>query len=219
MKNISSTAKILLVEDEAIIAADISARLVQMGYTVSGITGNGEEAIALTAKHQPDVVLMDIMLEGPMFGTEAATRIRSEFNLPVIFVTANSDDITLDYAFSASPFGYVLKPFEDRELRVAIEMGLYRHRVEMEREKLVGELRQALEQVKALSGLLPICIECKSIRDDKGYWSKVERYIMEHSQASFSHGLCPNCAVKALENVGCDVPTQLRDAVRKQVKN
>jgi CheY-like chemotaxis protein len=219
MKNISSATTILLVEDEAIIAADIVARLVRMGYIIIGTTGSGEEAITMANEHKPDMVLMDIMLEGPMFGTEAAKRIRETLKIPVIFVTANSDDITLDYAFSASPFGYVLKPFEDRELRIAIEMGLYRHRVEAEREKLVEELRQALEQVKTLSGLLPICIECKSIRDDQGYWSKVERYIMEHSQASFSHGLCPKCAVKALENVGCDVPEELRNAAKKQIKN
>lgn len=219
MKNISAAATILLVEDEAIIAADIAARLVRMGYLIIGTTGNGDEAIALAGEHRPDVVLMDIMLDGPMPGTEAAQRIRETLKIPVIFVTANSDDITLDSAFNASPFGYVLKPFEDRELRIAIEMGLYRHRVETEREKLVEQLRQALEQVKTLSGLLPICVECKSIRDDQGYWSKVERYIMEHSQASFSHGLCPKCAVKALENVGCEVPPELRDAVKNRIKS
>jgi CheY-like chemotaxis protein len=211
--------KILVVEDEAIIAADIESRLVKMGYQVIDITRDGERAITLAREKQPNLVLMDIMLEGPMFGTEAARRIHEELKLPVIFVTANADDITLDDVFSAGPFGYVLKPFEDRELRVAIEIGLYRHRVEREREKLVGELKQALEEVKTLSGLLPICIECKSIRDDQGYWSKVEKYIMQHSDASFSHGLCPKCAINALEKVGCQVPAELRDAAKKQVKN
>jgi CheY-like chemotaxis protein len=211
--------KILVVEDEAIIAADIESRLVKMGYQVTDIARDGERAITLAREKQPNLVLMDIMLEGTMFGTEAARRIHEELKLPVIFVTANADDITLDDVISADPFGYVLKPFEDRELRVAIEIGLYRHRVEREREKLVGELKQALEEVKTLSGLLPICIECKSIRDDQGYWSKVEKYIMQHSDASFSHGLCPKCAIAALEKVGCQVPAELRAAAKKQVKN
>jgi CheY-like chemotaxis protein len=211
--------KVLIVEDEAIIAADIESRLVKMGYQVTDVTRDGERAIALATEKHPDIVLMDIMLEGPMFGTEAARRIHEELKRPVIFVTANADDITLDDVFSAGPFGYVLKPFEDRELHIAIQIGLYRHRVEIEREQLVGELQQALEEVKTLSGLLPICVECKSIRDDQGYWSKVEKYIMQHSDASFSHGLCPKCAIAALEKVGCEVPAELRAAAKKQVKS
>ena len=219
MTETPSPTKVLVVEDEAIIAADIETRLIKMGYQVTDITRDGERAIALAAEKHPEIVLMDIMLEGPMFGTEAARRIHEELKLPVIFVTANADDITLDNVFSAGPFGYVLKPFEDRELHVALQIGLYRHRVEIEREKLVGELKRALEEVKTLSGLLPICIECKSIRDDHGYWSRVEKYIMEHSDASFSHGLCPKCAIAALEKVGCAVPAELRNAAQKQVKN
>jgi CheY-like chemotaxis protein len=219
MSEIPTVSRILVVEDEAIIAADMTLRLAQMGYQVAGTATNGESAIALARELRPDLVLMDIMLEGPMQGTEAAKRIHDESKVPVIFVTANTDDATLDRVFNAGPFGYVLKPFENRVLRIAIEIGLNRHRLEQEREKLVKELKQALDEVKTLSGLLPICVECKSIRDDQGYWSKVEKYIMQHSDASFSHGLCPKCAVTALEKVGCNVPPELRDAARKQIKN
>jgi PAS domain S-box-containing protein len=81
---------------------------------------------------------------------------------------------------------------------------------EGEREKLIGELQQALSEVKALSGMLPICGNCKKIRDDQGYWNQIETYIAERSNASFSHGFCPDCSVKFLEDAGLDVPEEIR---------
>ena len=90
------------------------------------------------------------------------------------------------------------RAFEEKELRTNIEMALYKHRMEKEREKLVNDLKQALAAVKLLSGLLPICASCKKIRDDNGYWSEVENYISLHSDADFTHGYCPECADKVL---------------------
>src|SRR5207247_7693547 len=82
---------------------------------------------------------------------------------------------------------------DERELKVAIEMAVFRHQMEMEREALIHQLQTALAQVKALSGLLPICAECKKVRDDGGYWSQVEAYIEQRTEARYSHGLCPIC--------------------------
>jgi DNA-binding FadR family transcriptional regulator len=91
------------------------------------------------------------------------------------------------------------------ELRAALEMAMARLGLERERERLITELQQALAQVKLLSGLLPICANCKKIRDDKGYWKQVETFISEHSEAIFSHGICPECVRKHYPDLADDV--------------
>jgi len=187
-------SRILVVEDEAIVAADIQDRLETLGYVVAGWGTTGAEALDLARSSRPDLILMDIMLKGPMNGIQAAHLIRIELSLPVIFLTANSDEAVLDQAKISEPFAYLLKPFEERQLRTNIEMALYKSRMERERERLTRELQEALATIKTLSGLLPICAWCKSVRDDSGYWMRVEQYVEQHSQATFSHSVCPECA-------------------------
>lgn len=186
--------RILVVEDEAIVAADIQDRLETLGYTVAGWGTTGAEALELARSSHPDLILMDIMLKGPMNGIEAAHLVRVELSLPVIFLTANSDEAVLEQAKISEPFAYLLKPFEERQLRTNIEMALYKSRMERERERLTRELQDALATIKTLSGLLPICAWCKNVRDDSGYWMRVEQYVEQHSQATFSHSVCPDCA-------------------------
>lgn len=123
-------AQILVVEDENIVAKDIENRLKNMGYKVPAVTATGEDAIHKVEEHHPDLVLMDIMLKGMMDGVTAAEKIRHQFNVPVIYVTAYSDQSTLDRAKISEPFGYLLKPFEERELHSTIEMALYKHKME-----------------------------------------------------------------------------------------
>lgn len=188
------TTRILVVEDEAIVAADLQDRLGTLGYGIAGWATTGEEAIALARQERPDLVLMDIMLRGEMNGIEAASTVRSELHLPVIFLTANSNDAVLEEAKISEPFAFLLKPFEERQLRTNIEMALYKNKMEQERERLIRELQEALAKVKTLTGLLPICAWCKSVRDDSGYWDRVEMYLEKHSEAKFSHGVCPTCA-------------------------
>ena len=131
-----------------------------------------------------------------MDGVQAAEEICARFNIPVVYLTAHADEETLERAKITQPFGYVLKPFELRDLHVAIEMARYQHAMDQERERLVAELQEALAQVKTLRGLIPICMNCKKIRDDEGYWHQLEVYIRDHSDAEFSHGLCSECAQK-----------------------
>jgi len=188
--------RIMVVEDEAIVAADIQDRLRALGYDVIGPIDNGTEAIQKAVEMRPDVVLMDVMLKGEMMGTEAARQIRDELRLPVIYLTANSNESTFMKARDTEPFGFILKPFEEAALRANIEIALYKHKLELEREELVRQLQEALAQVKTLSGLIPICAWCKSVRSDKGYWQNVEQYVKEHSTATFSHGVCPGCQKK-----------------------
>ena len=125
-----SKATILIVEDEAIVAADLAGKLGQLGYAVCGTTARGEEAIAHMRGHRPDLVLMDIRLAGAMDGVAAAEHIRREFDVPVIYLTAHSDRATVQRAKLTEPFGYILKPFEELDLQTHIEMGLYKHGAE-----------------------------------------------------------------------------------------
>ena len=128
--------RILIVEDERITAADISARLKQMGYQPVGQAASGEQAIALAGELRPDLVLMDIQLEGEMDGIAAANEIRQRFHIPSIFLSAYSEQDTIERAKLVEPFGYILKPFDGRDLRATIAVALYKHRAE---EALRGE--------------------------------------------------------------------------------
>ncbi len=124
------SASILIVEDEKIIAKGIEKRLKGMGYTVAGMAATGEEALEKVESLRPDLLLMDINLGAGMDGVAAAELVRVRFDLPVVFLTAFSDDATLQRAKLTEPFGYILKPYEDQDLRTAIEIGLYKHRMD-----------------------------------------------------------------------------------------
>ncbi len=119
-------AKILVVEDERIVAIDLRNRIERLGYSVVGMASTGEEAIQMALTTQPDLVLMDVTLRGKVDGVEAADRIRRLYEVPVVYVTAHSDEHTLHRAKITEPFGYVLKPFEERELHTTMEMALYK---------------------------------------------------------------------------------------------
>lgn len=126
-----SKVRILIVEDEHIVAMDIQRRLEKNNYQVSGHTNQGETAIKLAEELRPDLILMDISLKSEMDGIEAATQIREQVAIPVIFLTAFADQSTTERARLAEPYGYLLKPFEERELIITIEMALYKHSVEI----------------------------------------------------------------------------------------
>ena len=122
--------KILVVEDEIIVAEDIRKSVQQMGYHVPCIATSGEEAVKKAQELLPDLVLMDIMLEGKMDGIEAAEQIHTRFNIPVVYLTAYSDKKTLERAKITEPFGYIIKPFKERELQIALEIALYKHKLD-----------------------------------------------------------------------------------------
>ena len=108
-----TAVKIMVVEDEGIVALDIQSKLEGKGYEVTAVVSSGEEAVEKAAETHPNLVLMDIQLEGEMDGVEAADQIRSRFDIPVVYLTAFSDDSTLQRAKVSEPFGYLLKPFEE----------------------------------------------------------------------------------------------------------
>ncbi len=125
-----SANKILIVEDEAVVSLDISRRLEKMGYEVMGRLASGEEAIEAIQEERPDLVLMDINLQGEIDGIETAMKLYKEHNLPVIYLTAYAGDSTLERAKESKPYGYILKPFKERELHAAIEIAISRHETE-----------------------------------------------------------------------------------------
>jgi CheY-like chemotaxis protein len=122
--------KILVVEDESIIALNIKKKLKSFGYAVPAIASTGEEAIKMTEITFPDLILMDVMLKGGMDGVQAIEEIRKRFDIPVIYLTAYSDDEVLERAKLTQPYGYIVKPFKANDLRTNIEIALYKHKMD-----------------------------------------------------------------------------------------
>lgn len=126
---------VYIVEDESIVAKDIQNSLKKLGYNVLGISNNGADAIKNIVDLEPDIVLMDIMIKGPMTGIDVAETIKKEYNIPVIFLTAYADESTLAKAKITEPYGYILKPFKEIDLHSTIEMALYKHKKDTEVQK------------------------------------------------------------------------------------
>ncbi|MGB3221704.1 MAG: response regulator [Desulforhopalus sp.] len=323
---------ILIVEDEFIVAENLRRKLEQHGYNVVGVVATGKAALKMSIEHRPHLILMDIQLQGSLDGIQTTETIQSRYDVPVVYLTAHSDQATLTRAKLSGPLGYILKPYEDRELLTQIELALYRHQTdkkmqeqrewlrvilssmgdavvaankegvvsfinptaeiltgwtrvaaigkslskvfhiinertrqslatpmedllnsgkisdpdnrwllvnqtgieipiwssgalihdkhnhvqgivlvfrdislqrqaEKEKDSLIAELTEAMNKVRQLSGLVPICASCKNIRDDKGYWMRLEKYIQEHSEATFSHAICPDCVKKLYPHI------------------
>jgi two-component system, cell cycle sensor histidine kinase and response regulator CckA len=131
-----SNAHILIVEDEAIVAKNIQMELSSMGYAVPTIAACGEEALQKATETPPDLVLMDISLKGAMDGVETTERMQERFDVPVVYLTAYDDERTLQRAKKTGPFGYLLKPYEERELQTTIEIALHKHRTEVARRDM-----------------------------------------------------------------------------------
>jgi len=142
----SSPAKILITEDELIVALDLQSRLQNMGYEVVGIASSGDDAILQVQDKRPDLVLMDIVLYGEMDGIEASLQIREECDVPVIYLTANADAATLERASSTHPFTCLLKPFKERELKFSIDMALYHHATTRQLREAHDELEQRVQE-------------------------------------------------------------------------
>lgn len=140
--------KIMIVEDEMIIAEDITKIVQFCGYQISCLARTGEEAIQKAEQMQPDLVLMDIMLSGEMTGLEAANIIHQKLNIPFVFVSAYADDATLKKAIATEPYGYVVKPFEEKELKVILELAFYKFKMENKLKKSQEKYRHIFENIQ-----------------------------------------------------------------------
>jgi signal transduction histidine kinase len=154
----NNPATLLIVEDQAVVAADLGDRLVRNGYKVCGVAASVEEALDLAHQHRPALALMDIRIQGEMDGIQTAEVLQRDLNLPVIFLSAHSDDSTLERAKAAAPYGFLVKPFDERELKLNIEVALHKHEAERRLAAAHEEIRQlnaSLEQrVRELTAAL-----------------------------------------------------------------
>jgi PAS domain S-box-containing protein len=160
-------ARILIVEDDAIVARDLRASLTKMGYFVTGVAAAGEEALEMAGENRPDLVLMDIMFDGDIDGIETAQRMRDEHDVPVIYLTAYGDQATFDRAKQTLPLAFVLKPFDPQELYLTIETAL-------ERRRLETDLESAKRRLGALAGVVR---EGIIITDGEGAMTFVNRVV------------------------------------------
>ena len=207
-----NSTNILVVDDTESMVLLLSQYLESLGYGEVSTAASANEAFKLlmAGAEDPtsgavDLILMDINMPG-LDGIEACRRIKNEmgFNdVPVIMVTSDVDTEHLKQAFEAGAMDYITKPFNRLELRARVESALkLKHALDSQKRAnaLLEEknlaLKEAMANVKVLRGLLPICAGCKKIRNDSGSWSVIEGYISDHSEAEFSHGICPDCQQK-----------------------
>ena len=171
----------ILAVDDTPSELDLFATLLgREGYTLA-LAKNGPQALAMATKEQPDLILLDIFMPG-MDGIETCRRLKADpatRDIPVIFVTGTSRADEVLAGFEAGAVDYVTKPFRVPEL--------------LARVHVQAELRRVQRELHTLRGILPTCAHCKKIRDEKGVWHSIEAYISQHSEALFSHGICPDC--------------------------
>lgn len=187
-----TSVRVLIVDDNVLALETIQEILERQGYEVIGRAMNGSQAVDLVQELMPDLVLMDIEMPR-LSGLEAAQQIQDRCPTPVVMLTAHDAPDLVAQAGEVGVMSYILKPPRPDVVALVLPLALVRFQELQELRRVNAELASALEQVKTLSGLLPICANCKRIRDDEGYWHHVENYIQSHSQASFSHGICPSC--------------------------
>jgi PleD family two-component response regulator len=177
------------------------------GYKVRPAS-NGAEALDAVMSKKPDLILLDIKMPG-MDGFEVCKRLKSDRQtnkIPIIFISALDETDDIVKAFHAGGVDYITKPFQEQEVLMRVQTHLELQRIRMNLERTVAERNKALDEVKTLRGIIPICAYCHQIRDDEGEWKKLEAYILEHShdEAEFSHGVCPGCYKKQMEEIEKD---------------
>jgi DNA-binding response OmpR family regulator len=195
--------RILIAEDDLTSRTILAGVLKKKGYEVT-VTVNGAEAWqALQQPGAPALVILDWMMP-EMNGPEVVRRVRAlQSDRPpyIIMLTTKGEKADIVAGLEAGANDYLAKPFDSGELHARIEVG--RRMVEMQDSltNKIEELRQALDQIKTLRGIIPICMYCKKIRNDENSWQQLEAYIAEHSEADFSHGLCPECGEELMEKI------------------
>lgn len=191
--------RVVIAEDDFLVSVEIERILKSKGYEIVGKASNGNEALELVHSQHPDVVVMDIKMP-EVDGLEASRLVQESCPTPVVVLTAHETDDFLEKASAAGVGAYLVKPPHPGELERGISIAMARHgdlmklrQLYLEIEAKNNELEKALEEIKTLRGIVPICSFCKKIRDDEGFWNQVEAYMSAHSEARFSHSVCPQC--------------------------
>lgn len=180
-----SKINVLVVEDESIVSKDLQHSLKKLGYNVVGAASNGEKAIELAGLKKPNIILMDIMLKGDMNGIEAAEKIKELYSVPIVFLTAYSDESTLSKAKITEPYGYILKPFKEIDLHTTIEMAVYKHGKEQEIVKERNLLYSLVENKEASGGYIFVKANSKLIKlnsSDIFFIEALKDYVVIHTE-------------------------------------
>jgi DNA-binding response OmpR family regulator len=189
----------ILVVDDTPELLQASARVLRSAGATVHEAVDGRSCLAAVHHHRPDLVLLDVELPD-LLGYEICRRIKNDESLKAVYVVMLSSTMTTSddqsKGLESGADGYITRPLPNRELLARVESVARIIRAERERDRLITQLQQALETIKTLSGMLPICASCKKIRNDTGYWEEVESYVKRHSDAEFTHGICPACARK-----------------------
>jgi CheY-like chemotaxis protein len=187
--------RILIAEDDMVSRRMLEATLSRWGYEVV-VTSDGEAAWQiLREKDAPRIAILDWMMPG-LDGIEVCRHVRalaSPDTPYLILLTAKGSKTDIVSGLQAGADDYIVKPFDREELRARVQAGARILTLQASLASRVRELEEALARVKTLQGLLPICSYCKRVRNDGDYWQQVESYVSDHSDARFSHGICPDC--------------------------
>lgn len=194
----NSKIHILVVDDDPDILFATARLMKKEGFIVTTAT-NGKECFKQVHDNKPDIILLDVELPD-MLGTDICSKIKSDSRLNKIYIMMLSGNCTSSGqqadGLDKGADGYIARPVSNRELRARVHSMVRLVHSERKCDQYILELEQALEKVKLLSGIIPICMHCKQIRDDKGYWDELEIFIEKHSEAQFSHGICEKCVSK-----------------------
>ncbi len=197
-----SDETILIIDDNPANLGLLFDYLETKGFKVL-VDTDGESALKAISKAKPDIILLDILMPGAD-GFEICRRLKANFktcDIPVIFMTALTDSADEVKGLELGAVDYITKPLQVEKVLARVTTHLtirtLQKQLQEKNDKLEernDELQQALDKIKTLTGLLPICTNCKKIRDDDGYWNQLEKYISSRSDVLFTHGLCPDCS-------------------------
>jgi phosphoserine phosphatase RsbU/P len=189
------SAEILIAEDEPVSRLRLETTLERSGFECISVENGAEAWRVLQTESPPNLMILDWMMP-ELDGVEVIRRLRNSptcFGAYVILLTGRNSRSDVVSGLEAGADDYITKPFDPAELLARVQVGVRGVNLREALASRVRELEQALSRVRRLQGLLPICSYCKKIRDDRNYWRQVESYISEHSEAAFSHGICPDC--------------------------
>jgi CheY-like chemotaxis protein len=194
----SNLAPGILIVDDVPANLELLAGIIRdQGYEPRPVPG-GRLALQAARAEPPDLILLDVNMP-EMTGFEVCAHLKADEalkDIPVLFITADAEPVDKVKAFAMGAVDYVTKPFQAGEVCARVATHLRLRKLQLDLALTVGALRKALEDIRTLRGIIPICASCKQIRDDKGAWEAVETYVSAHSEAQFSHGICPECMLK-----------------------
>ncbi len=194
---------VLIAEDDRVTGEILARTLQRLGYETTLVSDGARAWQALSAAVTPTLAILDWMMP-EMDGPDVCRRVRQErpdANMYLLLVTARETRSDVVAGLDAGADDYIIKPFDPEELRARVAVGVRVLGLQQKLAERVEDLQTALSNVKQLRGLLPICSYCKRIRGDDQYWQQVEGYIARHSDAQFSHGICPACYQKVSDEL------------------